>query len=471
MTSDSVGMFCTSDDAVTRFLDRIFDSDSETVTIERSSRLWDAVESAHAAGRRGSGRIVGILDTDFDLSVNRLAARHDRRVTAPPSRPARHGTAVALLVSEIAPEATLQLFDVRPGRFLHQRNVVDAVVKARDAGSEVLNLSLGFTTPGSGGPVTDLDPFDIVDVEHPGEDTNALVERYLHTASLFPSGRCTRPCTVCDSFDSPDSSTMTLIAAGGNSDATLCPAVHRRCVGAGFEVISRSAHGDNLALAAGLPAHEQSARCEFVLPLPAGFEATSFAAPLLTGVCALDDPTGDLEYMMRVSLVNSLIVMRHRSLEQRAERGDATSSQGWAVNAAYRHLLSLVPPTHRHWERGDDPPCTLCALTVLDAYRGISQTFGSLGHHQYALDWAHVGRRICPLDPDVMMDHAAVLVSRSRELRSTESIPALAQAADLYRDAADRRPEDMVLQRFCSERADAAQATRRSVTGGRSAAE
>ncbi|MDY6811344.1 MAG: hypothetical protein SW127_20400 [Actinomycetota bacterium] len=470
MTSDQVGTFCTSDDAVSTFLGRIFDPATEAVTIERSSRLWDAVESAHSAGRRGAGRIVGIVDTDFDLSIRRLASRIDPSVAAPPTRTAGHGTAVALLVSEVAPEATLQLFDVRPARYLHQRNVADAVSKAREAGCQLLNLSLGFTTSVTVESVAGVDAFDLVDVDHPGEDTTTIIDRYLETVSLFAADRCQRPCAVCDSLDASDAS-ATLVAAGGNSDATLCPAAHRRCVGAGFEVVSRTAQGDNLALAAGLPDHDQSARCEFVLPLPAGFAATSFAAPLLTGVCALDDPGGDLEYMMRVSLVNSLIVMRHRSLEQLAEQRNATAAQGWAVNAAYRHLLSRVPPAHRHWDRPDDPPCSLCALTILDAYRGISQTFGSLGEHEKALAWAHVGRRICPLDPDVMMDHAVALISMSGAVGDADAVAALTRAADLYRAAASRRSEDSTLQRFCAEREHFVQARRRSVTNGRPAPE
>ena len=73
----------------------------------REGDFWEAIRHAHKIGWRGQGRCVAIIDSGCDLTIPRLRQRTNRIRRLVESRAEsgiqRHGTAVAMLLSEVAP--------------------------------------------------------------------------------------------------------------------------------------------------------------------------------------------------------------------------------------------------------------------------------------------------------------------------------------------------------------------------------
>jgi len=92
------------------FLDTVLDRPSGRLKLQRYGRIWEAVATAQRQGATGAGRLVGVIDSGFALTVPGLADRlHPAsRIRADTVEPtAGHGTAVALLVREAAPDCEL----------------------------------------------------------------------------------------------------------------------------------------------------------------------------------------------------------------------------------------------------------------------------------------------------------------------------------------------------------------------------
>ena len=88
-----------------------YDNASDSWKTPLVGNFWQALEHAHRLGRRRQGSRVAIIDTGCDTSIPRLkrqvATVHDFAASPARGQQNRHGTAVALLICEVAPDCTL----------------------------------------------------------------------------------------------------------------------------------------------------------------------------------------------------------------------------------------------------------------------------------------------------------------------------------------------------------------------------
>lgn len=432
------GWLCTAPDAVERFLAGSFDG-AGTLRVRRESGLWDAVEAAHAAGKRGAGQRVAVLDSGFDRGYGRVAA-----IAGPgsdfstDSLAGRHGTAVALLINDIAPEAGLTFHDVWPGAYLH-RDVVGsrlaAVLAAGD--TDLVNMSLGFETDAAA-RVVDLGGVDVELDAHPA--TVRLVLSAVALPSLhFVDGGCTSPCALCAATTGHATPVPAVVAAAGNGCAPQCPAVHERVVGAGFEQEVRSAGRIGFSR----PTFVQADRTELALAQPPGFDATSFAAPLLTGVAALDGAGPDLAALIGVANAMSVVQRRHQVFGDGVEPAGVTERRALEILDEYRFVLDMLPPPHRHADRAD-PPCATCGVLLVDLYLNAGLLALELGLDEESDRWLRAGLRVCPLCPDLLLNRGAFFRQQAElaEAAGASSVDQRRRSAACYLTAAQRRPSD-----------------------------
>lgn len=125
------------------------------------------VPNAHAARLRGSGVRVAILDSGLDagagvtihdfFDVENAAKLHP--VPPAPVDNDGHGTAMAELIHDVAPDAEVYIVRVLDSGSLNLWNLLAGVsVAIADCEADIVNLSIGFTTlwscAGCGGSVT-----------------------------------------------------------------------------------------------------------------------------------------------------------------------------------------------------------------------------------------------------------------------------------------------------------------------------
>ena len=112
-----------------------FDPSTGALGGDTGGPFWKAIERAHELGFRGGGHRVAIIDTMCDLSMPYLKSRVDRvwsdgECDDLSTAPLEHGTAVALLISLIAPEARLDVYPAVASKFPQTDRVIRAISAA-----------------------------------------------------------------------------------------------------------------------------------------------------------------------------------------------------------------------------------------------------------------------------------------------------------------------------------------------------
>lgn len=108
-----------------------------------------------AQGITGLGVKIAVIDTGFDMNirsdsrvknvVETKSFRIDGNIEGDSDSDRRHGTAVAEIISDVAPGAQLYLYNVGPTRF--SESFVEAVKFATDRGVQIISASLGSDDP------------------------------------------------------------------------------------------------------------------------------------------------------------------------------------------------------------------------------------------------------------------------------------------------------------------------------------
>lgn len=446
MSSD-IGEWCTDDSTVQRFFAETFDESTSQFNFSRESSLWDAVQSAHAAGKRGGGRVVAVVDTMFDLCIGRLANAGtvvDRQPPAPTDRRG-HGSAVALLINEVAPEARLVLHDVQPGQYLHKSEILEALGSELASAPDAINMSLGFPSDAArAAPGLNVDIlFDV------SATKEALAVAVLEKAEAWKgpfAGGCIADCVLCDALNGMAAGVVAVdgvavVAAGGNDYASSCPAAHERCIGIAFMNEQRVVGTDSDIASWRLPQQAQNLLSDFFLPAPPGFRATSFAAPLLSGVVALDGSGADLAGLLGSAFAHSQLAIRHDYVLPTATNQAAVAED---LLALYAWVWDHLPTDHRHGV--DAQACATCGLLLTDLYVRAGKIAGELGRFDEALGWIETGMAINALSVDVLMTRGAILRYRSRSDASPDAVADRRAASDSYAAAAARRRGDTAHQ-------------------------
>ena len=239
--------------------------------------FWKAVRHAHSLGRRGEGQRVALIDSGCDLSIPRLRRCVDQTHKLvgglTDGDPVGHGTAVALLITEVAPEARLDVYRVTDdeGR-VDLFAAHDAIRDATQTDATVINLSLGDRKP--------IEP-DSASTRLPDASTDADDLKQLF-AGEDP------PCRLCQAASDAAQAGKLVFAAVGNSVIDLyCPSRAAHVTAVGFQRHARLEPSPGQEIVLWLPVQEESPYADLFVREIDGVLGSSFASPLFAGVGAL----------------------------------------------------------------------------------------------------------------------------------------------------------------------------------------
>jgi hypothetical protein len=425
------GRLSTGASASEEFLAAVYRPGEPVLSIERRHSYWQGVRVAHDKGQRGAGSTVAIIDTEFDLRIQSLAdaalpASHAPSVIN--SRWGRHGTAVALLVSEAAPEARLLLLDAWPGAELQRSDVAQAIRSAVAAHVDVINLSLEFESPCDSAPGLDLVFRDAV----PDRATFLRgLDSWIAASDPYTPGGC--PCEICIALAEVPDDTL-IVTAGGNHDIPICPACFTRSLGVGFLVTGQTSLDGGDVETYALPPNEQNSRTEVFIPQPPGFGYTSFAAPLVSGLAATMSDSGSLSALVRMP---SALIPLLRLLGQFRERNELPPPDVAATLVAGFELVGeIYPEAHRHWLDPEPAACGPCSAFAVNWYRNYASLLIALGDPGMVRVSAW-GSAVAPRNPGTWMNQGTAVARRARASGEATRREGLESAASMYRRALD----------------------------------
>jgi hypothetical protein len=315
---------------------RAYDRRTGQWSVRFDSPFWKAVGHAHELGRRGQGRRVAIVDSGCDLTIPRLRDRVDTAksfVATPADRdPLGHGTAVALLISEVAPDCRLDIYQVaHEGRPDHGA-LIAALKAAADSDADVINVSISA-----------LSPF-------------ALTEDQLKAALADGSGsvkgyaREAPPCDLCAAATRAAAAGKLVFAAAGNTGGMVaCPARAETVVAVGFagktdRVSPVATGGLQHSSFAALPGAAQSMLIDLSLAEINGVLGTSFASPLYAGVGALGTTPAELSGYIAAVAAAGLPQL----LQGMIRSGQIAPDRAWIgrVDSGYAAAEAKLPHAH-----------------------------------------------------------------------------------------------------------------------------
>lgn len=128
--------------------DEIYSKDKNSFNFQKETDFWKSIHAAHDNGVKGKNIKIAILDIGFDLSVPKLKAQtklyqnYASRKTS-----IRHGSTVALLVLEVAPEVDLYLFDIGKNGSPDSEFLDFAIKEVLELEVDIVNLSWGKKIP------------------------------------------------------------------------------------------------------------------------------------------------------------------------------------------------------------------------------------------------------------------------------------------------------------------------------------
>jgi Subtilase family len=382
--SPDVGYLSTATETSETFFRTVYERRATSLAIDKTGVFWEAVRVAAEGGKTGRGQRIAVLDSGFDMDIEALAgiaSPGSVTTAATVDRSGHHGTVVALLIHEVAPDAELLLLDVNP---LSRASVGAALAMALSLDADIVNMSLEFSSDCPRAPKSGYD-ISVVLAEDPGvQPFLRNLDIWVKSTEPFEPGGCRRTCELCAALKGLSPKPL-VVSAAGNVFEIACPACHDRCVGVGFEAQTIVHTGDGNLLARNLPyGFSQNLVTEISIPQPAGFFGTSFASPLIAGFAAVVN-SEDFLQLARMPFAMAPISILLQRIQQ---SGRGTATQAEAVFEGFRRLTAEVPRSHHHWEEGPFVPCAVCSLFMVDWYRDFLDILTGSGRAGAAV---HVG--------------------------------------------------------------------------------
>ena len=383
--------------------------------------FWDAVAHAHALGQRGAGRRIAIIDTACDLAIPALKARVDNLMRIAPEpvgvEDTSHGTAVALLIARVAPDARLDVYSVagEQGR-IDPGDVAAAIEQAAQSSADIINLSLGTgpRVPGLEELMFHADPAlrrDLLAGPHPWAARAALTDAVLPHAN----------CPLCAAASAASGAgKMVFAAAGNDGEMVMCPARASGVVALGFtseqRTIVQTKDGETAeAAASDMPHAPQSLINDISLREVDGVLGTSFASPLFAGAAALGVTPGELAaYLDAVppgmfgnTLMNQID----------GATGEARQSLVAGATANFTAALQRLPHVHSRYEalvRNGAPAtepgeCVTCGLFAHPTYTNAGLWLMRLHRFPEAASLLAAAVQLAPWSADAAANYGRAL--------------------------------------------------------------
>ncbi len=428
---------------------RHYDREQSVWDLPRQGEFWDAVALAHGLGRRGAGRRIAVIDSGFDLTLPAL--REQRVMSSIGGEPTEHGSVVALLVHEVAPESELLLYTTTGNGRVNASLVADAIRDAAEHGADIINLSLGEPHPWL--EVADREALSSLTTGarrlpgHTGEATSAADALLGQMATQLAAGGWRQLIKALP--DSPISQAVefaaqhgaTIVAASGNdADAVFVPAALPSVVSIGFQTVGRTT-GEGMQKAVSLPpaGYSQSKFSDFMVTQPPSVLGSSFATPLLAGFSALMQDPRQLDAYRTMGRIGAEAsgIMRVQDFP------DGWSPVAKQVDDLFLRAVELGP--HAHYRERHPQPCPECAFFAAASY----VDFGLWKFNWSDLDGAEqllrAARGFAPQNVDAAANLAMTIarrVDRNRVSMSFEEMTrSLREAAGHMEFAATHRPQ------------------------------
>lgn len=337
-----------------------YDRNQQCWNLPKDSEFWQAAKLARDLGQTGQGRTVAIVDSQFDIERYAALAPHTLAWGSDfATGPWQHGTAVALLVLEVAPEVELLLYPIHDGESLSASLAAEAVRDATARGADVINLSIAraFKTE----DVFDVDRFVA------GRPANgALFWHWLAKRSVdspitdwLTVARDEVGEAVRDAHDAG----VIVVAATGNHEGRLCaPAIFPETLSVGLRQISRSLTGGETGMetvAVEEPSFTQSALSDILVTQPDAMLGSSFATPLLSGfIAAMREPREI--WAFRDSMRRYYWASQ---LQNRRAPHTWVPDRDGMIDGLYRDAVLSAP--HQHTQPDQRSACAECSLLML----------------------------------------------------------------------------------------------------------
>lgn len=386
-----------------------YDSTSDRWGVEFGGNLWKAVDHARSLGRTGKERTVAIIDSGIDTSIPRLKKLVQHTASFVPkamSMDTSHGTLVALLISQVAPDAKLEIYEVATEEGPDEFAVKDALHAVKERNTPVVNLSLGRPIPLREGP-PDTDPVDI------------LAKHKLAPEEI--------PCTLCAAAKEVADIGNIVMAASGNYPGHMdCPARQEGVFAVAYQgapkrIISKADDGGSLEST--LPndaTQSQAGIWDFSISEIDGLLGTSFAAPILSGVAALGINKEELSCYTSSTHPYQLAHLLMSYLRTGKLSDDESRRLVKQCFELFTESLKRLPHVHCAYDKKVKPniemtppeECASCGFFAEPHYVNFGLFLAEAGMLDEGRELLEVAVIIAPWSPDAAANLAAI----SREL-------------------------------------------------------
>ena len=406
---------------------RSYDTVARTFALPKGGELWEAVAMAHALGRRGAGVRVAVIDAGFDRSIPELAELPHLSAAVVGEGAAAgagagagaagasaaagggggaeavvtHGTAVALLVREVAPEAEVLLCSAAEDGVLRTELIVTAIREAVERGTDVISLSLGIPfRRATRSRALDGSPGDVGPQGTAPDDW-----RVLYRPDDSPLARAAR--------DAVEAGVTVVVAVGNSVDHVYTPASTPGVAAVGFHLVERHLddHGRMEEAISQPPSYGQAVATDLLVVQPRDVVGSSFACPLVAGFTTLmRDRTELAAFLLAIRRgATGSELMTH--LDEGAVGADALR----LVEGFFRQAWANLP----HHHTAADGPCPDCALLAAPVYVDFGTFLLGAGDLDAAEDHLAAARAFAPANP-----HAAANLGVLHAARADRSVRA-----------------------------------------------
>jgi hypothetical protein len=407
----------------------------------RRGNFWSSVDIAHEGGQFGQGKKIAVLDSGFDLSQLLLqnasvnSSTHSRIDPA-----AAHGTAVAMILATVAPQAELVLKDVGRGGPPSFEFAAESLDEAKREDVDVICMSFGNKLPRYRLEPGDLEISSLFESGGDPWTLRSILREYILAGGFkgHMRGGCPGGGVICDALSRLSQGKSLVVAAAGNDvDLVSCPAVHESVLAVASHLYSsRLVDEDRILESTDIESLSQSLFADLTIDKVPGFDGTSFAAPLVAGFSALLENPKEMREGALTYQATQVAKQRHANLCFPPVATNTREEPFIGVASLYEEVISHFHPAHRHQHPAVLEPCAYCSLLHHDFWQMFGLLIYGAGDFESARLVLERGAQLAPRAAGLISNLAATL-HRSADTATSQKLKRelLLRASSLWLDA------------------------------------